>query len=162
MPNVRQSYVASIVSTILVCGGLGCTDSSSPSSPSTTVAAPSTSSAPANGAPVINSVNVTPTWGITTLQEHTFTSSASDPDDDTLTYRWEDSTGVLLSEAASFNHTFDNLMGTETKEITLTVQDADGLSISSSVTLTSISLTGTWVSHRGFPGGVEVILYIFT
>ena len=59
MPNVRQSYVASIVSTVLVCGGLGCTDSSSPSSPSTTAAAPSTSSVPANGAPVINSVNVT-------------------------------------------------------------------------------------------------------
>ena len=68
------------------------------------------------------------------------------------TYRWEDSAGELLSEAASFVHTFNNLAGTETKEITLTVQDADGLSTSSHVAVTSISLTGTWVSDRGLPG----------
>ena len=96
---------------------------------------------------------MTPLWGITALQEHTFTSSASDPDEDTLTYRWnETNTGAMLSEAASFVHTFNNLAGTETKEITLTVQDADGLSTSSHVAVTSISLTGTWVSDRGLPG----------
>ena len=165
MLKIRKSYVAAIVSTVLVCvGGLGCKDSSTPSSPSTTAttAAPATSST-TNGAPVINSVNVTPTWGITTLQEHTFTSDASDPHDDTLTYRWEDSAGVLLSEAANFVHTFNNLAGTETKEITLTVQDADGLSTSSHVAVTSISLTGTWVSDRGFPAhGSKLTTFVLT
>jgi hypothetical protein len=161
--NIQKSYVAAIVSTVLVCvGGLGCKDSSTPSSPSTT-ATTATATAPVNGAPVINSVNVTPDWGIAALQQHAFISDTSDPDDDTLTYRWEDSTGALLSVAANFVHTFNNLAGTETKEITLTVQDADGLSTSSSVTVTSISLTGTWAGHVGMPGaGSNPLMFFLT
>jgi len=150
MLTIRKFYVTSVVSAVVMCvGGLGCSGSSSPSSPSTTAttAAPATSST-TNGAPVINSVNVTPTFGVAALQEHAFTSGASDPDEDTLTYRWEDSAGVLLSEAASFNHTFGNLASTVTETITLTVQDADGLSTSSSVTVTAISLNGVWVAEN--------------
>ena len=162
MLKIRKSYVTSIVSAVVMCvGGLGCSGSSSPSSPTFT---PTTDLPDGDYvAPVINSVNVTPLWGIATLHEHTFTSDASDPNDGTLTYRWEDSAGVLLSEAASFKHTFDNLAGTETKEITLTVQNADGVSTSSHVAVTSISLTGTWISNRGFPAqGSKLMTFVMT
>jgi len=97
MLKVQKSYVTSVVSVMVMCvGGLGCKDSSTPSSPSTT-ATTATATAPVNGAPVINSVNVTPDWGIAALQQHAFISDTSDPDDDTLTHRWEDSAGALLS-----------------------------------------------------------------
>ena len=166
MFTAHKPSVVSIVSAVVMCvGGLGCSGSSSPSSPTPTrtTSYELKNVQVTNGAPVINSVNGTPAWGITLLHEHTFTSDASDPDDDTLTYRWEDSAGELLSEAASFTHMFDNLAETETKEITLTVQDADGLSTSSSVTVTSISLTGTWVSNRGFPSqGSKLMTFVLT
>ena len=65
--------------------------------------------------------------------------------------------------AINFVHTFNNLAGTEMKEITLTVQDADGLSTSSSVTVTSVSLTGTWAGHVRMPSaGSNPMMFFLT
>src|SRR5437588_1353928 len=75
----------------LVCiSAAGCGGGALPSSPSpTTPTAPTTPTPPANRAPVINSLNFAPTFGVMGVTEFEFNASASDPDGDDVAYAWD-------------------------------------------------------------------------
>jgi hypothetical protein len=122
---------------------VACAKTELPTSPTDTGAPPPS----ANQPPVINSIAVSPSWGISTLQEYSFTSSASDPDGDQLTYSWDVGT-THSSDFASFRHTAMNAE-TATSQATLTVTDTGGLSSTSTVAFRSVSVTGNWSGTLG-------------
>ena len=101
-----------------------------------------------NRNPTINSVSLTPTFGIATFTTYTFASSASDADNDTLVYSW-DLAGNPRS-GASQTIVFTN--GGDFSG-TVTVSDGKGGSSSQSVVLTSASTTGTWTGDIPFAIG---------
>lgn len=80
-----------------------------------------------------------PTFGIATFTTYTFSSSASDPDGDTLTFTWDlaGNARTGASQTIVFS-TGGNGVGT------LTVTDGRGGSASQTVTFVSATGTGTW------------------
>jgi hypothetical protein len=113
---------------------VACGSSSSTTAPSTTPQA--------NRPPSITSANVTPASGVTTLSTHSFTASATDPDGDAVTYKWDFGNGTT-SNNASASVMFNNA-STTTYQATLTATDSRGASSSTTVSITSVSMTGTW------------------
>ena len=132
---MRNSTVALISFVILTsaCGG-GKSSSSTPSTPTTP-----TPSVQQNRAPVINSVNITPTFGISELTAFTYIAAASDPDGDAVTYSW-DLAGNTRS-GASGQITF---VGDGTGEMRVTVADGKGGSATDVRTVTVGSMAGNW------------------
>ena len=78
----RAALVLVAVVGITACGDDNGGSSGSPSSPST----PST---PTNRAPVISSITISPSWGVSQLTTFNYSASASDADNDALTYQWD-------------------------------------------------------------------------
>jgi len=126
------SFVSSIV-LIAACGGGS--SSSTPTSPTT----PSTPSPPANRAPVINSLNFAPGFGIAQLTQFSFNASASDPDGDPITYAW-DVAGNSFS-GTNGNITFS---GGGNAVARLTVTDSKGATATDTRTFVVGGITGTW------------------
>jgi PKD repeat protein len=71
-----------------------------------TVRATAPSLEPGNDRPVIEGVQVSPEEGTAPL-EATFTVSASDPNDDPLTYLWDFGDGTIVEGGASVSHTYE-------------------------------------------------------
>ena len=120
---------------LTACGGDSRGSSGSPSSPSTPTP-------PANRAPVISSANVNPAWGVSTLTTHSFTGSATDPDGDAISYEWDFGNGASNS-SSSASVTYNNA-NTATYQAVLTATDSKGSSTTSTVSVVSTTMTGTW------------------
>lgn len=129
---------------LVACGGSD-SGGGSPTSPTT----PTTPTTPAaNRAPVIASVTATPSFGIQNLTAFSFTSNASDPDGDGLTYSWNIA-GNSVSGQNVGPYTFVNgFSGTAS----ITVTDGKGGSATGSANFVVGSATGTWAgSFAGYP-----------
>jgi hypothetical protein len=143
--NIREVSVRAFLLFLVVISLAGCNSSNPSPSPVTTTTLPP----PVNRAPVINSAQVSPPWGISSLVTHAFTSSASDPDGDSITYSWDFGNGTQAS-GASASVTYNNA-NTVTYQATLTVADSRGLSVMTTVPVTSVTIAGSW-SGEILPG----------
>jgi len=139
----RAALVLVAVVGITACGDDNGGSSGSPSSPST----PST---PTNRAPVISSITISPSWGVSQLTTFNYSASASDADNDALTYQWDLAGSSRTGSSGSIIFT-----GAGTGTIKLTVTDGKGGSVTDSRTITIGSMTGQWV-------GTGVDLGVFT
>lgn len=122
---------------IAACGG------ESPTAPT-----PPPPSPPQNRAPVIGTAAVTPTFGVADLQVFSLSASATDADNDALTYTWD----VEGSTATGSSRTFTVPSPGGTYDVRLTVTDGKGGTASQLLTVTAGSLSGTWTgTFAGFP-----------
>ena len=113
-----------------------------------------------NHAPVINSIGVNPPSGISTLTTHRMTSSATDSDGDQLSYSWDFGNGAT-GQGANPSVTYTNT-DTITYQATLTVQDPGGLSTSRTVSVTSVTMSGSWSGSLPLSGGAEPMSFVMT
>jgi len=126
---------------------------STPNSPTP----PPTTTPPANRNPVINSISVTPTFGIAALTTFSFSSSASDPDSDTLTYAWDLAGNARTGAAQTIVFSSGgNGIGT------LTVTDGRGGSATQSVNFVSGTGSGTWTGNLPLAEGPRPITAALT
>jgi hypothetical protein len=129
---VRNIRIASALVALIVAAACGSSDS--PSTPTTP-----TPPAQANRAPVINSLNFSPSFGIAQLTQFSFNASASDPDGDAITYVWDvagnPSTGTSGSIIFSGG-------GDGTARVTVT--DSKGLTGTDTRSFVVGSATGRW------------------
>jgi len=141
-----------LVVAVLVC--LSACGSSSPTP--TTPTSPPTPPA-ANRNPTINSISVNPTFGVATFTTYTFSSAATDPDGDALTYTW-DLAGTARTGASQtivYSNGGDGVG-------TLTVTDGRGGSASQSVTFVSGSGSGTWSGDLPLAEGLRPVTATLT
>ena len=114
------------------CGGSkGSSTPATPTSPTPTT--------PTNRAPVINSLNFAPSFGIAQLTQFNFNASASDPDGDAITYAWDVAGNSFSGTSGSI--TFSN-GGNGTARRTVT--DARGATATDSRTFVVGTATGRW------------------
>ena len=106
----------------------------------TTPTTPTPPTPPANSAPVITSMSVTPPFLIASLTTFQAAGSATEADNDTLTYTWTIGTQTVTGR---------NISGTFTGEGTgtfrLTVTDGRGGSATDTRTLTVGTMAGNWI-----------------
>lgn len=140
---MKRFIVAAALVIMAACGGGG-GGSSTPTTPTT----PTTPAPQPNRNPVINSVSVNPTFGIATLTTYTFASSASDPDNDSLTYTWD----LAGNPRTGASQTIVFINGGDFSG-TVTVSDGKGGTASQSVSFTSASTTGSWTGNIPFTAG---------
>ncbi len=112
---------------LAACGG---GKSSTPTSPTT----------PANHAPVISGMTVTPQFGMSQLTSFTLSCTATDSDGDTLLYSW-DLGDESQATGATTTRTY-TAAGTIT--IRATVSDSKGGSATDTRQITVAGLTGQW------------------
>ena len=125
------------------CGG----NNGSPSAPS----GPSPQPQPqANRNPVVNSAQVTPTFGIADLTVFNFAATGSDLDGDALTYSWSVGNGTF--PGGNVQLLFGGPGGNV--RATVTASDGKGGTASGSVDFIVGSTAGTWT----LVGGPEVLL----
>lgn len=141
---MKKVLAAAVCILLAACGG-GSGNPSTPTTPTTPTPTPA-----ANRAPVISSMSVSPNFGIANISSFIYAASASDPDNDPITYSWN-----LAGNAASgssgqvvFTNGFD---GTAT----VTVSDGKGGSATDSRPFTVGSMTGNW-------SGTNASLGVFT
>jgi len=120
------------------CGGGGGGSSTIGSS---TPTAPSAPAPAANRAPVVNSMTVNPSFGITQLTTFLISASASDADGDAITYRWEFGDGTTGTGSA-FSKIYQ---GTGVATVRVTVEDSKGATATDSRTVTVGGMAGVWV-----------------
>lgn len=92
-----------------------------------------------NRAPVIGSMTVSPTFGVSGLTLITMNASATDADGDAVTYSWSFS-GTTASGAS----TSAKLTGNGSVTVQLTVSDGRGGTATDSRTVTVGTMTGDW------------------
>src|SRR5262245_30071531 len=124
---------------IAACGGGG----SSPSTP-TVPTTPTTPTTPSNRAPVINSMNFAPGFGIAGLTRFSFNASASDPDGDAISYAW-DVAGNPFSGTngeVTFINGFNGIAR-------VTVTDSKGATATDTRSFVVGSMSGNWLVNSG-------------
>jgi len=129
------------------CGG----NNGSPSGPS----GPSPQPQPqANRNPIVNSAQVTPTFGIADLTVFNFAATGSDPDGDALTYSWSVGNGTFPGGNVQliFSGPGGNLRAT------VTASDGKGGTATGGVDLVVGSATGTWSIVAGELAGGRLML----
>jgi hypothetical protein len=106
-----------------------------------------------NRAPAINTLNLSPTFGIAELTRFDFNVTANDPDGDALTYTWDVAGNAFSGTSGSitFSNGFD---GTAR----VTVSDGKGGSISDTRTFVVGSMTGTWRGTNSTLGTFQFVL----
>lgn len=100
----------------------------------------------ANRNPVISSVTVSPTFGISDLQVFNFTALATDPDGDVLTYTW--SIGNNTFPGSNVQLVF-SVPGTGSGRVNVTVNDGKGGTATGGVDIIVGSMTGNWIITTG-------------
>jgi hypothetical protein len=123
---------------VAACGG-GSSGGNTPTSPTPT---PTQTNRP----PVITSMNVTPSFGVSELTTFTYSVSATDADNDPVSYAWELPGTTRSGQAGTLT-----LVGSGLAQVRVTATDGRGGSITDTRTITVGSMTGTW---RG--GGVNL------
>ena len=131
MVSWKQSVIAGIALATAACGG----GDSGPRPPTT----PSTPPPPQNRSPVINSISVSPSFGIAQLTTFTYSASASDPDGDPVTYTWD--LAGNPANGASGSITFST---GGSGSFRVTVADNRGASVSDSRAITVGGMSGRW------------------
>ena len=121
---MKRLLATAIVITTVGCGG------GSPTSPG------STSS---NSNPVIASITVTPSFGVSGLTPITMSATASDADNDSLTYQW-----TLGSATFNGASTATVMTGDGSVIARVTVSDGRGGSATDTRTVTVGTMTGVW------------------
>ena len=146
----RLLLLGALIFTVAGCGGGGSTNT--PTTP-TTPTPPAT-----NRAPTITATTVNPGWGISTLTTHVFTASASDPDGDAI-YSWDFANGT--SNSSADGSVIYNNANTNTYQATLTARDSKGATTTASVSVTSVTLAGTWAGTiQGSPLSTTLTQYL--
>jgi hypothetical protein len=115
------------------CGGGGST--STPTTPTTTT----TTTTATNRAPVINSINITPSFGISQLSSFTYNASASDADGDSLSYTWD-----LAGNPATGSTGSITFSGGGTGLMRVTVTDSKGATATDTRAIVVGTMTGNW------------------
>jgi hypothetical protein len=131
--RILVGIVCPIAFGVIACGG-GSSSNSSPSTPT----APSTP-VQANRAPVINSMDFAPTFGIAQLTQFSFNAAASDPDGDAITYAWDVEGNAFAAPDGAIT-----LPSAVNGTARLTVTDRNGATATDSRTFTVASATGKW------------------
>jgi PKD domain len=126
------------IAVLALLAAIGCGDRAHTSS---TFTAPTDTAAPAsaNRPPVIDSLSVTPEFGIAGVTAFSLAASASDPDGDPIEYAWS-AAGTAFTGATG-TVTFLQA-GTETARLTVT--DGSGLSVSDARPVTVATMAGEW------------------
>jgi PKD domain len=138
---MRKTLTACCVTSMILAGACG--GGSSPSAP-TTPTTPSTPTTPANRAPVINSLNFAPAFGIAGLTQYSFNASASDPDGDAVSYSWD----VAGNPFTGTNGTITFSSGGN-GTARLTVTDSKGATASDTRTFVVGTMGGSWLVTSG-------------
>jgi hypothetical protein len=142
--NVLTVVVAAF---LVACGGGGGT-------PTTPTPAPTPSTpAASNHPPVINSMSVTPAFGIAQLTGFSFTASSSDPDGDGISYLWEIAGSQLSGSSVSMTFPSGG-----NRVATLTVSDGKGGTVTDARTVVVGSATGTWSGSGVDLGNFTMVL----
>lgn len=128
MLNIRIAIFVAASMTLAACGGS-----------SSTPTAPPPPTPQANRSPVIDSMNVTPSFGVSQLTPFVYTASASDADGDSLSYAWDFAGNPRTGSSGSITFSGDG-----TGEVRLTVTDGRGGSTSQTRTFVVGSMTGNW------------------
>jgi hypothetical protein len=137
---------------ILVVAAAGCKGSKTTNNDGNPNPAGPSNTPAANRAPTINSATVNPGAGIAGLSSHAFSSSASDPDGDAVTYSWDFDNGTS-STSSGASVTFTNA-NTVTYRPTLTVRDSRGATASTTLSVSSVTLAGNF---SGFLSGIGTL-----
>jgi hypothetical protein len=127
---MRQTLCLLTVLCLAGCGG-----GSSNTAPTPTP----TPTPQANRAPVINSLNFAPTFGIAQLTPFSFNASASDPDGDAITYVWD----VAGNPFTGTNGTI-TFAGSGNGTARVTATDSKGATATDTRTFVVGGITGTW------------------
>ena len=138
--TTRWSRLASAVSLALFMAACG--DDVKVVGGGTTTPTPTptpTPTTPANRSPVITAITVTPDVGVSGLTIFTISATATDADNDTLTYSW-----VLVSTPREGQSVQAGFVGDGPQTITLTVTDGKGGTVSQSRAVTIGRMTGDW------------------
>lgn len=130
---------------VAACGG-GSKGSSTPTTPTS----PTTPTTPTNRAPVINSMNFAPAFGIMGLTTFVWDASASDPDGDAVSYAW-DIAGNPHS-GASGSVAFTNGGNGVAR---LTVTDSKGATATDTRSFVVGDMTGRWAVTSGILSGAS-------
>ena len=138
------------IAALLVLSACGGESASTPISPSTPLT-PSTPVA-SNRAPIFASVSVSPAFGISQVTTFTMSATASDPDGDPLTYRWDFGDGQTAT-GQFFTKTYS---GTGVAVVGVTATDSRNGSASETRTITVGSMSGHWVGS--IPGFTNLTL----
>ena len=129
----RSSLVASVwLVALAACGG------GSPSGPSGTPT-PTPTPTPANRAPIIASLEFSPSFGIAYLTQFSFNATASDPDGDGVSYAWDVSGNPFSAASGTIRFNYGS-NGTAR----LTVTDSKGMTSSDTRDFVVGCMTGTW------------------
>lgn len=135
---MRKPALIIVIAVSFVVAACGGSTSSTPTTP-TTPTAPTTPTTPANRAPVINSLNFAPTFGIAQLTLFSFNASGSDPDGDAITYAWD----VAGNPFTGTNGTI-TFSGGGNGTARVTVTDSKGATATDTRTFVVGGMTGTW------------------
>lgn len=140
---LKSALVATLLIGLSACGGSdgGGGGSSTPTAPTapTTPTTPTIPTPPANKVPVISNVAVTPVFGVAQLTTFTYSASASDPDNDPVTYQWD-----LLGTARTGSSGTIIFPGDANGSVRVTVTDGKGGSATDSRSVTVGSMAGRW------------------
>ena len=131
MDRWMQLFVVALALTLTACGG-----SDSPPSTPTSPTPPAQSQ---NRAPVINSITVSPSFGIAQLTSFSYSASASDPDGDSIAYSWD-----LAGNPSSGPSGIITFMTGGQGTFRLTVTDSRGVTASDSRPITVGGVAGRW------------------
>jgi hypothetical protein len=129
---MKRVMIVVIMALSAACGG-GSGGSGTPTTP--------TPAPQANRNPTITSMTVSPTFGIAGMTQFNYSSSATDPDGDTLTYAWEFGDGQTRTGAA-VAYNYPNVFGTGTARLTVT--DGRGGSVTDTRPVTVGNMSGEW------------------
>jgi hypothetical protein len=129
--EIRRELVFAILIAAAACGG----SDSTPNTPTSPTPPPP----PQNRAPVINSISVSPSFGIAQLTTFSYSASASDPDGDSITYSWDLAGNPASSPSGTITFTTGG-QGT----FRVTVTDSRGATASDSRPIAVGGMAGRW------------------
>lgn len=140
---MRKPALIIVIAVSFVVAACGGSTSSTPTTP-TTPTAPTTPTTPANRAPVINSLNFAPTFGIAGQTTYEFNASASDPDGDTISYAWDVAGNAFTGTSGTIIFSSG---GNGTARVT--VSDSKGSTATDTRTFVVGTMTGNWLVTTG-------------
>jgi len=132
MTPTRSSRLALAVLFLAGCGG-------GSDSPGPTPSSPTGPTVVANRVPSITNVTLSPAFGVSGLTTISMSASATDADNDTLTYQWSFAGKTMSGATVASTMTGDGAVAVD-----LTVTDGKGGSARDSRTVTIGSMAGRW------------------